>query len=222
MNPELLRNVTPTDPQFALKVPQGSAQKFEQNIQQVPEDKWTSWRLHQVAAGETLRDIARSYHVTLAALENANHLDSGAAVPDGFWLNVPMAPPRARLVHYRVHRGETLDAIASRFDVTVSELKRWNHIRGNQVRHGARLRIYAGGETMTGSRSAENRPTRVREVSATSRGASADPVHHKVRRGETLYSIAHQYGTTVSALRESNPFLTDRELKAGDVLSVQR
>ncbi|HLV96285.1 MAG TPA: LysM peptidoglycan-binding domain-containing protein [Candidatus Acidoferrales bacterium] len=222
MNPELLRNVTPADPQFALKVPQGSAQKFEQNIQQVPEDKWTSWRLHEVATGETLRDIARSYRVTLAALENANHLDSGATVPDGFWLNVPMAPPRARLVHYRVQRGETLDAIASRFDVTVSELKRWNHIRGNQVRHGARLRIYAGGETMTGPRSSENRGTRVREASATSHGASADPVHHRVKRGETLYSIAHQYRTTVSALRESNPFLTDRELKAGDVLSVQR
>ena len=47
-------------------------------------------------------------------------------------------------------------------------------------------------------------------------------MHHKVKRGETLYSIAHQYRTTVSALRESNPFLTDRELKAGDVLSVQR
>ena len=53
----------------------------------------------------------------------------GAILPEGFWLNVPMAPPVVRLVHYRVHRGDTLEGIASRFDVTVAELKRWNHIR---------------------------------------------------------------------------------------------
>jgi membrane-bound lytic murein transglycosylase D len=223
LNPELLRNVTPADPQFALKVPEGAAQKFEQNIQQVPEDKWTSWRLHEVVDGETLHDIARTYHVTLTSLEGANHLDSGANVPDGFWLSVPMAPPRARLVHYRVQRGETLEAIADRFDVTVSELKRWNHIRGNHVRRGERLRIYAGGEPTRGARSrtGETRSTEIREVSETSHGA-ADPVHHRVKRGETLYSIARQYGTTVSALRESNPFLGDRELKAGDVLNIER
>lgn len=219
LNPELLRNVTPADPQFALKVPQGAAEKFEQNIQQVPEDKWTSWRLHQVESGETLQDIAHTYHVTLTALENANHLDSQTTVPGGFLLTVPLAPARPRLVHYRVHRGETLDAIASRFDVTVYELKRWNHIRGGRVRPGARLRIYAGGEPAASSRPAE---TRVREVSTKSHVASGDPVHHRVKRGETLYSIARQYGTTISALRESNPFLSDRELKAGDVLSIQR
>jgi membrane-bound lytic murein transglycosylase D len=225
LNPELLRNVTPADPQFALKVPEGAAQKFQQNIQQVPEDKWTSWRLHEVVDGETLRDIARSYHVSLTALVEANHLDSGAAVPDGFWLDVPMAPPRARLVHYRVHRGETLDAIADRFDVTVSELKRWNRIRGDRVRPGARLRIYAGGEPTRAShgrsKTAANRGTEIRDVSEKSRGTSADPVQHKVKRGETLYSIAHAYRVTVSALRESNPFLADRELQTGDVLTIE-
>jgi peptidoglycan lytic transglycosylase D len=220
LNPELLRNVTPADPQFALKVPQGAAEKFEQNIQQVPDDKWTSWRLHEVESGETLRDVAHSYHVTLTALESANHLDSDAAVPEGFWLNVPAAPPRPHLVHYRVHRGETLDAIAGRFDVTVSELKRWNRIRGNHVRTGARLRIWAGGEPLRRV-SASSRTTHVREVSERTHPA-ADSVRHRVRRGETLYSIAHRYGTTVSALRDSNPFLGDHELRAGDVLTVQR
>ena len=148
-------------------MPAGLGDKFEENIQQVPEDKWTSWRLHEVAPGETLPDIARSYQVTLAALENANHLDSGATVPDGFWLNVPMAPPRARLVHYRVHRGETLDAIASRFDVTVSELKRWNHIRGKPGWARNPIADLCGRRDDDRVESAENRRTRVREVSAT-------------------------------------------------------
>jgi membrane-bound lytic murein transglycosylase D len=225
LNPELLRNVTPNDPQFELKLPVGCAQKFNTNIQQVPEEKWTSWRLHAVESGETLSQIARQYSVGVAALESANHLEHGAQLPAGFWLNVPTAPPAVRLVHYRVQRGETLDAIADRFDVTVAELKRWNHISGNHVSRGARLRIYAGGEPQTSrakSKSAENRGTSVRTVSTTAPEADSDPVQHKVKRGETLYSIAREYGTTVPALRQSNPFLTHRELEVGDVLKIQR
>ncbi len=226
LNPELLRNVTPNDPQFTLKVPQGTAQKFEQNIQQIPEDKWTSWRLHEVIDGESLREIARTYHVTLASLEDVNHLDSGATVPDGFWLTIPTAPPRARLVRYRVRRTESLQSIADRYDVTVSELKRWNHIRRSYARRGERLRIWAGGEPLRASRASSR--TRIRNVSAKSRGGSSsavnstDVVRHRVRRGETLYSIARQYGTTIAALRQANPFLADRGLQAGDVVNIQR
>jgi membrane-bound lytic murein transglycosylase D len=49
----------------------------------------------------------------------------------------------------------------------------------------------------------------------------SDPdVQHRVKAGETLFSIAREYGTTVTALRQANPVLKDRELEAGDVLSV--
>ncbi len=43
-----------------------------------------------------------------------------------------------------------------------------------------------------------------------------------MKPGETLYSIAHDYQTSVSAIRQSNPFLADRSLRAGDVLTIQR
>jgi len=226
LNPELLRNVTPNDVQFELKVPVGCGEKFNMNIQQVPEEKWTSWRLHQVESVETLSEVARRYSVTVPALENANHLESGARVQAGFWLNVPTAPPPTRMVSYRVQRGETLDAIADRFDVTVSELKRWNHLRSDHVSRGTRLRIWAGGEpqkSRTRSKSVENRSASVEKVSTNSREAvQHDGVRHKVKPGETLYSIAHEYRTTVSALRQSNPFLGERELEAGDILKIQR
>ena len=226
LNPELLRNVTPNDPQFELKVPAGFAEKFNANIQQVPEEKWTSWRLHQVDGSETLAEIAAHYHVTVAAIESANHLEPHAQVPAGFWLNVPTAPPPVQLVHYRVQRGDTLDSIADRFDVTVGELKRWNHLSADHVSRGARLRIYAGGEPVRTTakprqKIAENRSASVRSVSSTTT-EPGDAVQHKVKAGETLYSIAREYGVTISALRQSNPFLADRSLEAGDVLKIQR
>jgi len=152
LNPELLRNVTPSLPGFQLKLPAGTAKTFEENIQQVPADKWTSWRLHSTEAGETLADIARHYRVTVPAIEAANHLEPRATVPQGFLLNVPTAPPpTVHLVRYRVQRGDTLAGIADRFDVTVAQLKRWNGISGDHAPRGARLRIYAGSGESTGA-----------------------------------------------------------------------
>jgi len=133
------------------------------------------------------------------------------------------------LVHYKVQRGDSLEGIAGRFDVTVSQLKKWNNIRGSSVPRGSRLRIYAGGPPDDAA------PHAKPKVAAQSTGASAsvqkvdsrtsaqpEAVEHHVKRGETLYSIARAYGTTVASLRQSNPFLTSRTLVAGDVLKVNR
>jgi len=160
LNPELLRNVTPSLPGFQLKLPAGTAKLFEENIQQVPIDKWTSWRLHSAEAGETLADIARHYRVTVPSIEAANHLEAHATVPQGFLLNVPTPPPPAvHLVRYRVQRGDTLAGIADRFDVTVAQLKRWNGISGNRAPRGVRLRIYPGS-----GESAEAAPHKAKSV----------------------------------------------------------
>jgi membrane-bound lytic murein transglycosylase D len=222
LNPELLRTVTPNQPRFELQLPAGVAARFEQNIVQVPEDKWANWRLHAVEGGETLSDIARNYRVTVPAIELANHLQAHATVPSGFLLNVPTTPPAVKLVHYRVQRGDTLEGIADRFDVTVEELRRWNHVSGGHVTRGARLRIYAGSESAGAStRSSQHSRATVQSVSTRS-AETPEALQHRVKPGETLYSIARTYRTTVSALRQSNPFLAERPLEAGDVITVQR
>ena len=225
LNPELLRTVTPNQPGFELKVPAEVLARFEENILQVPEDKWTNWRLHTVESGETLSDIARHFGVTVPAIELANHLQGHATVPSGFLLDVPTTPPVAKLVHYRVQRGDTLEGIADRFDVTVAELKRWNHISNGHVTRGARLRIFAGsGSAATAgaaAKSSRSSGPAVQSVSTRS-PETQEALQHRVKPGETLYSIAHAYGTTVSALRQSNPFLANRSLEAGDLITVQR
>jgi LysM repeat protein len=220
-----------------LKLPAGYGEKLLNVISQVPEDKWTTWRLHTVEQGETLSDIARHYHVTVAGIESANHLEAHAIVPAGFMLNVPAAPPAVRLVHYRVVRGDTLEGIAERFDVSVAQLKRWNNIHGPSVPRGSRLKIYAGGSGDEPARSASavaksaahpaagnggGATVSVRNVAASGDGAKPATVEHHVKQGETLYSIAHAYKTSVESIRQTNSFLDERPLKAGDVLTIQR
>ena len=223
LNPQLLRTVTPTEPGFELKLPTGLTARFQKNIQQVPEEKRTSWRLHTVEQGETLSDVARRFRVSVPSLEVANHLPAHATVPSGFVLNVPTVPAVIHMVRYRVQRGDSLEGIADRFDVTVIDLKRWNHITGARVAKGTRLRIYAGSESAKISAAASStQSAKASERTVSARVSEKADAVHRVKAGETLYSIAREYGTTVSAIRQSNPFLADRSLEAGDLLKIQR
>ncbi|HEV2299652.1 MAG TPA: LysM peptidoglycan-binding domain-containing protein [Candidatus Acidoferrales bacterium] len=224
LNPELVRGITPTTPGFALHVPQGTAVELRKSISAIPPDKWTSWRLAKLQPGESVGDIARRYHVTLASLQNANgDLDPQQPPPDGTELVVPAAPPRLRLVHYRVPRAESLDSIALRFSVSASELQQWNHIRTERVPRGRTLRIYenvyatgppSGTVAAARSKAGAKSPASVQAASRTS------PVEHRVRAGETLWSIARAYRTTVDALKAANPFLANRGLQVGDLLTI--
>jgi membrane-bound lytic murein transglycosylase D len=224
LNPELLRLVTPDSPDFQLRLPYGTAVKFQAAITVVPPDKWKSWRLHEVAEGETIASIAKHYKVTALSIAATNHIVSSTDIAVGEKLAIPaVAPATLQLVHYRVQRGDTLAGIAEQFSVTIADIKKWNGIRGNQVPRGARIRIYAGGEPTVShpkGKSAEE-PAATGEVrSVSQKKNSSGEAQHRVQPGETLYSIAKQYGTTVAALREANPILSGRELEAGDVLTV--
>jgi peptidoglycan lytic transglycosylase D len=224
LNPELVRGITPTTPGFTLRVPQGTAVELRKSISAIPPDKWTSWRLAKLEPGESVGDIAKRYHVTLASLQSANDdFDSQQPPPDGTEIVVPAAPPRLRLVHYRVPRTESLDSIALRFSVSASELQKWNHIRAERVPRGRVLRIYENvyATGPAGSTVAAVHPKTGGGAPAAVKTASrASPVEHRVRPGETLWSIARAYRTTVDALKASNPFLANRGLEVGDLLTI--
>ncbi len=51
-------------------------------------------------------------------------------------------PRNRKLVRYRVRSGDVLLQIARRYKVKVSQLKRWNGIRGSRINAGQMLKIY--------------------------------------------------------------------------------
>ena len=158
LNPPLLRLATPDDPSFELHLPEGSAEKFSAEIADIPADKWVSWRRHRVENGETLGSIAKKYHVTPAAIAEANSLERGAGLDPGEKLIIPatqaQAETKQRLVSYRVRKGDTLLGIADRFSVDSDDVKKWNRLKTNHVARGMVLRIYTQGSLpVTASRS---------------------------------------------------------------------
>jgi membrane-bound lytic murein transglycosylase D len=252
LNPQLLRLVTPPNPNFVLHLPEGTAEHFTAEISAIPADKWVSWRQHRVTDGDTFAGIAKKYRVTTAAIADVNGLDAKAVLPVGQKLIIPASQPEptvGRLVRYSVRRGDTLASIGDEFGVSVSDLRKWNGLRTSttQVSRGIRLRIYPGGGAPppgaiktaakpagTPSKSAAfaatsdkastpptPKPVAETQVTASvSGGADTLPVVHRVQPGETLWSIAQAYKTTIELLREANPFLLGRGLQAGDSLKI--
>jgi membrane-bound lytic murein transglycosylase D len=234
LNPELLRLVTPPDPEFVLRLPEGTAERFFGEIAAIPPEKWVSWRRHKVEQGETLYSIAKQYRVSPAEVADANELAGGTSLEEGQKLIIPAAArsetSTGKLIRYRVRRTDTVATIADEFDVTAAELRKWNHLRADHVVRGASLRIYPGGMTPTPSQQqAKAKDTAPSTAVAQRNGArnipvmearSSSTVVHHVKPGETLWSIARAYQTTVEAIQAGNRYLFSRPLQVGDTLTI--
>ncbi len=237
LNPELLRLVTPADPEFVLRLPEGSAERFFAEIAAIPPEKWVSWRRYKVEEGETLSAIDKRYHVAPAEVADANDLPTGAPLEPGQKLIIPAAAhseaATGKLIRYRVRRTDTVASIADEFDVTTAELSNWNHLRSGHVVRGMSLRIYPGG--MSPAPQTRPRGAAVPEVAETPSPviarrngprdvpvmeARSSTVVHRVKQGETLWSIARAYRTTVEAIQSGNRFLFSRPLQVGDTLTI--
>ena len=228
LNPHLLRMVTPNDSEFELHLPEGTAERFFAEIADIPEDKRVLWRRHRVESGESLTSIAKKYRVTAGAVAEANNLEAKAALQEGDKLIIPASAPAAseqgKLTRYRVRRGDTLHSIAEQFSVTPAELRQWNGLRTDKLARGASLRVYPGGRPAPVQRAAAaKRPVPGKASPAAAQQAAADAADsrvHRVRAGETLWSIARAYQTTVEAIRAANQFLLSRQLQVGDQLLI--
>jgi membrane-bound lytic murein transglycosylase D len=228
LNPSLLRMTTPREGSFDLHLPAGTTEKFQTAIAAIPRDKRVWWRYHSVTEDETLASVARSYHTTSRAIAEANSLD-GEELEAGTKLIIPVAAGRyveavaysRRLTRYRVRRGDTLTSVAEDFGVPVARLRRWNPRARGKLRAGMVLFLHrplSPGEREVVS---TRRRTKYKRSSKLHASAPGDKkIFHKVRQGETLYSIANQYNTTVAALRRTNGKAA-ANLRAGAVLVIQ-
>ncbi|RBQ34613.1 N-acetylmuramoyl-L-alanine amidase AmiB [Rahnella aquatilis] len=106
-------------------------------------------QIHKVTRGETLTGIANSYGTTTAALRDLNKLKK-----DGVWvgqrLKVPAgtrtssgttAKASKKSSKHTVKRGDTLSAIASKYGVSMNDIKTANHMKSGEVQLGQTLTI---------------------------------------------------------------------------------
>ena len=98
-----------------------------------------------------------------------------------------------RIVH-RVRSGEVLGKIAIRYRVTVSQIKRWNNLRSDNIRVGQRLVIYRGGKApAAASASSSGKVSQPNPPHKSTVPANADYTVYTVKSGDSLYLIAKNY-----------------------------
>jgi membrane-bound lytic murein transglycosylase D len=144
LNPSLLRMSTPGDAPFELHLPAGSKDLYQKRIAEIPADKRNQWRFHKVVAGETVASVARDYHVSASEIVFVNQLEPGDDLSATDSLIVPVPPSsssKSRVTLYKVEHGDTLVTVADRFNVTVQQLRRWNHLSAARLVPGRRLYV---------------------------------------------------------------------------------
>ncbi|MCL2651060.1 MAG: LysM peptidoglycan-binding domain-containing protein [Candidatus Azobacteroides sp.] len=135
-----------------------------------------------------------------------------------------------RIVH-KVRSGETMNTIANKYGVTVSDVKRWNNLRSSRLKVGSRIIIYAdnGGfrisDNDSSSETSENSNTSNRITTTNSKSSNSSQLasgsfsKYKVRSGDTFASISKKSGVSVKTLMEFNK-ITNPKLIVGQIIKI--
>jgi membrane-bound lytic murein transglycosylase D len=245
LNPSLLRLSTPKDGSFELHLPVGTKAQYQTTIAAIPAGMRLWWRYPTVHSGDTLASLARAYHTTPKSISEANHLD-GTELERDARLIIPVAPSKhpsdtatyaRRITRYKVRKGDTVQTVAENFGISAQMLRRWNGLRGDSLRGRTVLALHLpvspSGELASAASAQAVQHSAKKPVVATAKIPAAKSVkasdedeseqasvlRHKVKSGETLYSIATTYKTTVAALKRSNQNVAT--LRPGMILVVE-
>lgn len=97
---------------------------------------------HEVEKGDTLWDIANTYHTTVEKLKETNHLKSTVIHPKQT-LHVEQEESDT---NYMVEKGDTLSEIAKEFDISVKDIKEQNDLSSDLIVIGQELKIGTAGK----------------------------------------------------------------------------
>ena len=129
---------------------------------------------------------------------------------------------------YKVQKGDNLGAIADKYNVNISDLKKWNNLKSNAIALGRSLKIKSDVDT-SAKVVKEPKAIPVIEKNTEEAVASADDndkvsiqtVEYVVLAGDNLGSIAKKFGTTIADLKELND-LSSNNIGLGKTLVVSK
>ena len=169
---------------------------------------------YKVRKGDTISELAERFNVSTSQIVSWNSLNSNR-INYGQTLKIysresveslgdNTTKNSANVNYYKIKPGDSIGQIAELYQVSASSIRKWNGIRSNKIIAGKTLKIYSDAD--------------VNDVSETPR-RSANGIH-TVTRGESLYSIARMYSTSVENLKKINR-LSSTKIVAGQKLRVE-
>ena len=213
LNPAYKRDVIPyiVGENHYLRMPNDKVAIYTSN-----EDKIYAYVNYETSKRE------RSYESRYASKDNSNEATESQIV--------------TKTKFYKIKRGDSLSEIANKFGVTLSELKKWNHIKGTYATRGKTLKIYSYDNVVVKPKEEKENAvaeTKKEPVTEEVNPAVAETKYkeeqvvsfvnttkkHKVRKGDNLSSIADKYNVSVSDLKKWNN-LKKNTVASGKVLKI--
>ena len=114
-----------------------------------------------------------------------------------------------------VKKGESLGSIAKKYNVSVANIRSWNHLKRDTIHIGQRLIIYRSGVPMA---QVGKSPTTTKPPKTAS---STTMVTHVVKKGETLSLIGRKYNCTPDDIRRWNG-MKSSDIKVGQKLIIKK
>ena len=145
-----------------------------------------------VKKGDTLYSIAQRYNITVDELKKQNQLSTNQLT-----IGQSLILPSTSFVTYTVQKGDTLYKIASQYNTTVDILKKINNLSSNILSIGQKIKLPS---------------TEIINIPASLET-------YTVKSGDTLYSIAKKFDTTVDKIKSQNSLSADA-LTVGQVLKI--
>ena len=145
---------------------------------------------HIVQHGDTLFSIANRFNTTVPAIKSLNNLTS-----DNLTIGQRLLIPQSNINYftYIVQHGDTLFSIANRFNTTVAAIKSLNNLTSDILRVSQQLSIPSNN--------------------------IINSFLYTVQNGDTLFSIANRFNTTVDNIRKVNNLSSDL-LRIGQQLII--
>ena len=197
---------------------------------------------YTVKSGDSLWSISRKFGITVDELKSSNNLSSNL-LSVGQNLIIPGKEAQATGDEYVVKKGDTLYSIARKYNTSVDNLKSINNIITDSLAIGQIIKLPStsstagdtyivkkGDSLYSIARTYNTSVDKLKEINNLTSNALAigqvlklpssnasENVVYTVKKGDSLYSIAREYGTTVDAIKKLNN-ITSNTLSIGQKL----
>ena len=144
-----------------------------------------------VQKGDTLYGISKRFNTSVQSLKELNNLkDNIINVGETLIISNNNESNPLECIVYTVKKGDTLYSISKKYNTTVDEIKRYNNLSSNILNIGDRIIIPCN-------------------VSNDYKDLNNNYVNYIVVKGDSLYSIANKFKTTVDKIKELNDLKTN-------------